>query len=127
MELDKKVDEFIRQTPLARQMMLELTEDPNIFFAMKDFPPRIFAVDMEGGSLHLKEGRPEYVGEQFVPATQVLSELKSLGFLQRWCASCVSPYFYNFSEDKFDLESSGGKINNAPQFRAELREYLKKI
>ena len=127
MELDKQVDEFIKQNPLARQMMLQLTEDPNTFFASNDSIPLIFEVNIACDILHLKEGRTKYVGEQFAPAEQVLSELKSLGFLQRWCAGCVSPHFYNFIGDKFDLETCGDKINNNPQFRKDLREYLKQI
>ena len=121
MDISEEALKFIQETPLAREILLLLTKDPNTFFMHSTRNGPQAGVISSTDGLYSSEYPNTYTGERATEAWAVLENLDKLGVLKSLIAGCGSPFFYCVAEERFDNISCE---NQTPEIRQGLRKLL---
>ncbi len=122
MGLSEEAAKFIQATPLARDILLQLTEEAHTYFIFQARNSTAELAHVRGGCFQTLFSKIQYTGEKAKQAWAVLESLKELGVLECKVDGTNSPYFYNVAGERF--YEGVNHINRTPEIRQELRKHL---
>ena len=121
MDIGEKALEYIRGNPLAREILLSLTKDPDTIFMRSSLKgSQAGVISTKLGSICSDDYATDYVGERAKETAEVLKRLERLKVLEGWITGCSSPSFYKIACEEFSLAG----VNESPEIRQELHRVL---